>query len=229
MQQFFRSIRILIPALALFLTLLAADATLAAVEITGNMNTGRLIKTGADECYSNINNINNGDFVKMLGRNGDGSWVFIWADAGDGWVPTSTVNGDSNNIFSLGVWNDHFTGVPQCASSAPVVSGGTVATAGGPDSRICGREGRVSSGATTRWTHVYTTADPELKTDTVFAPGTSVEIIGRDFWGCWLAIGNGEWLPSDAIDTRETLGHPILIDNSDGCSIANLQVSCPDA
>ncbi len=219
-------LRILIPLFIVGVALFSTQSLWAGVEIEGSMNTSRLIKMGANECYDNVNDITSGDYVKLLGRNADGSWVFIWADAGDGWVPTSTVNPNSN-IFALSVWNDHFAAVSRCAAAAATAAGSTAPAV--TDSRICGREGAVSSGQTSRWTHVYTTADPELKTDQSFAPGTTVNIIGRDFWGCWLAIGNGQWLPADAIDTRETLGHPILIDNSDGCSIANAAVSCPDA
>lgn len=100
------------------------------------------------------------------------------------------------------------------------------------DSRICGRPGGVTQAQTIRWTDIFSTADPDSTTGEAYEPNTAVNIEGRDFWGCWVkvnsAAGNG-WVPVNALNTRNIMDLPILLDNSDGCSIADgSTVTCED-
>lgn len=200
----------LVAMLALTLAVYAADG------IEGSMRIGRTVKVGANECYRTLTNISADDYIKALGRNADGSWLFIWADVGDGWVPTSSVTLDSDHM-ALGVWQDHFNG-ESCAAPPPV------------DSRICGREGSVTAASTVRWTDIYTTADPDSTTGRAYRPSTAVTILGRDFWGCWVSVsgaGDAGWVPINALSERGVMGLPVLINNSNGCSIDDGAVSCP--
>lgn len=217
----FRTVREKTPKTIFFL--LAALLVLAlvpaafAVDITGNMNTSRTVKVGANECYRTLTNINNGAAIKALGRNANGSWVFIWADVGDGWVPTSSVN-LAGDVMTLGVWADHFNG-EACAAPPPVI-----------DARICGREGNTTSASTTRWTDIFTTADPATTTGRAYTPNTQVTINGRDFWGCWVQVdgaGDSGWIPVDSLNNRGVMDRPILVDNSMGCTIEGGRVLCP--
>lgn len=202
------------------LLLLAAVPTAFAVDITGNMNTGRTVKVGADECYRTLTNINNGAAIKALARNADGSWVFIWADVGDGWVPTSTVN-LAGNVMDLSVWADHFQG-EMCAAPPPQQV----------DSRICGRAGNTINANTTRWTDIFNTADPDTETGRAYRPNTSVTVNGRDFWGCWVQVdgaGDSGWIPVDSLNSRGVMDRPVLVDNSGGCQImADGDIMCPN-
>ncbi len=197
--------------------LLMLAPTAFAIDLGGSMRISRAVKAGANECYYTVANVQSGDNVKMLGRNADGSWVFIWADAGDGWVPTSSVN-VSGNVQALSVWTDHFNGASCAPAPQPV------------DVRICGREGNVTSGSTIRWTDIYSTADPDATTGDTFPPNTSFTFSGRDFWGCWVKVTGGGatgWMPIDAFTDRGIMSLPILIDNSQGCSIDDGKVDCP--
>lgn len=212
------------PKLSLFfvmsLLLILSATTVYAVDVTGTMNTGRAVKSGADECYRTISNVGNGVDVKMLGRNANGSWVFIWADSGDGWVPASTVRPDGN-IMTLGVWTDHFNG-EQCQSAPPPVF---------TDARICGRPGNTTAASTTRWTDIFNTADPDTETGRAYPPATALTINGRDFWGCWVQVagaGDSGWIPVNALNNQGVMSLPVLVDNSGGCVIeANGDVNCP--
>lgn len=201
------------------LLMFALVPTAMAVDLNGNMNTGRPVKVGADECYRTLTNINNGASIKALGRNANGSWVFIWADVGDGWVPSSSVN-LAGNVMALSVWSDHFNG-EACAAPPPQQI----------DSRICGREGRVTSAQTTRWTDIFSTADPSSTTGRAYVPNTSLTINGRDFWGCWVSVsggGDSGWVPVDSLSDRGVMQHPVLVDNSMGCTIEDDgRVLCP--
>ncbi len=100
------------------------------------------------------------------------------------------------------------------------------------DSRICGREGAVTQAQTTRWTDVFATADPDTQTGDAYPPNTPVQILGRDFWGCWVKVNSASangWVPVNALNTRNIMDLPILLDNSDGCSIADgSTVTCED-
>ena len=200
------------------LMMLALVPAVSAVDLTGNMNTSRPVKVGADECYRTLTNITNGAAIKALARNANGSWVFIWADVGDGWVPTSSVN-LAGNVMSLSVWTDHFNGEACAAQPQPV------------DSRICGRDGNTINANTTRWTDIFNTADPDTETGRAYPPNTGVTINGRDFWGCWVQVdgaGDSGWIPVDSLNNRGVMGRPILVDNSGGCTIeADGRVLCP--
>ena len=190
----------------------------ASPETNATMRTDREVKVGANECYRTIFNIGAGTPVKILARNADGSWVFIWADGGDGWVPASSVNANFD-IGSLPVWNDPFDG-ESCAEEPPVF-----------DSRICGRPGGATAASTTRWTDIFETADPETTTGRAYEPGTGVTISGRDFWGCWVQVsgaGDSGWVPVNALDEQGVMDLPVLVDNSEGCVInADGSVTCP--
>ena len=98
------------------------------------------------------------------------------------------------------------------------------------DSRICGRAGAVTQAQTTRWTDVFSTADPETQTGNAYPPNTPVTILGRDFWGCWVKVNSAEyngWVPVNALNTRNIMDLPMLLDNSNGCSISDgSTVSC---
>jgi hypothetical protein len=184
----------------------------------GVMRVTRDIKAGADECYRTVASITQGTPVKILARNDAGTWLFIWADAGDGWVPTSSVE-TSIDIGGLNVWTDHFVG--DACQSPPQF-----------DARICGRPGGATMASTTRWTDIFETADPDSTTGRAYTPDVEVTIIGRDFWGCWVSVsggGDAGWVPINSLSERGVLDLPILLDNSDGCSIADGQVACPDA
>ena len=83
-----------------------------------------------------------------------------------------------------------------------------------------------TTATTTRWTDIYSTADPDLPTGRAYPPGTDLTLTGRDFWGCFVRVrsnteaGNG-WVPVQAIDTRAIMGLEVLVDNSGGCQIVN--------
>lgn len=199
--------------LAALSVLLFFTQSALAVDLEGTMNIDREVKAGADECYRTVANVSAGDSIKALGRNADGSWVFIWADAGDGWVPASSVN--VGDVSVLGVWTDHFNG-ETCEQMF--------------DSRICGRDGNATSANTTRWTDIFTTADPETTTGRAYPPGTAVTINGRDFWGCWVQVdgaGDSGWVPVNSLDQLGVMGLPVLVDNSMGCTIDGGTVFCP--
>ena len=92
------------------------------------------------------------------------------------------------------------------------------------DARICGRDGSSTQGVTIRWTDRFTTADPDSTTGTAYPPNTAVNMIGRDFWGCWVSVTSAEgnaWVPVDALNVNTIMGLPILVNNSDGCSISD--------
>ncbi len=183
----------------------------------GIMRVSRDIKAGADECYRTIAPIAQGTPVKILARNESGTWLFIWADAGDGWVPTSSVE-TSVDISTFDVWTDHFAG--ESCQSPPQF-----------DARICGRPGNATMASTTRWTDIFETADPDSTTGRAYTPNVEVTMVGRDFWGCWVSVtggGDAGWVPVNALSERGILDLPILVDNSDGCSIDDGQVACPD-
>ncbi len=98
------------------------------------------------------------------------------------------------------------------------------------DSRICGRDGSSTQAVTVRWTNRFTTADPDSNTNTAYPPNTSVTIRGRDFWGCWVSVSSATegdaWVPIDALNVNTVMGLPVLVDNSNGCSIADGAVTC---
>ena len=204
--------------LALMMTmLLAFTQTAYAVDINGSMNVSRMVKRGAAECYRNLAPINAGDGIKALGRNSSGTWVFIWADVGDGWVPTSSVT-LQGNVMSLSVWADAFQG-EQCTQQPTF------------DSRICGRDGNTTTATTTRWTDIFATADPDTETGRAYPPNTTVSINGRDFWGCWVQVdgaGDSGWIPVNALNQNGVMGLPVLVDNSMGCTINGGTVTCPN-
>ncbi|MGB1250310.1 MAG: hypothetical protein ACPG8W_06735, partial [Candidatus Promineifilaceae bacterium] len=156
--------------------------------------------------------------IKALGRNSDGSWVFIWADVGDGWVPTSSVT-LAGNVMLLSVWADHFSG-EACAAPPQQI-----------DARVCGREGNTTTANTTRWTDIFNTADPATDTGRAYPPNTNVTINGRDFWGCWVQVDGASdsgWIPVDSLSNRGVMSRPILVDNSGGCQILDDgRVLCP--
>lgn len=188
--------------------MLMLTQTAYAVEITGSMNANRQVKVGANECYRTIANVDASAEIKALGRNADGSWLFIWADAGDGWVPASSVN-LSGDLFTLGVWQDHFVG----ESCTPVQQF---------DSRICGRDGNETAASTTRWTDIFATADPDTETGRAYPPNSTVTIEGRDFWGCWVQVSGSNdagWVPINSLNVRGIMSLPVLVDNSGGCVI----------
>lgn len=208
-----------LPSIILLTLLLAfATTTVFAATIMTTMRTDRAVKAGADECYRTVTNITAGETVKLLGRNQSGSWVFIWADVGDGWVPASSVNVSADEVATLSVWTDHFDG-EACSSQPPQV-----------DSRICGRPGDDRAATTIRWTDIYESADPDLPTGRSYPPATDLTLTGRDFWGCFVRVrsttsnGNG-WIPVQAIDTRAIMSLPVLVDNSGGCQIVNGQIT----
>lgn len=209
--------RQLLPSLLLFAVLLVFTSTAVfAATIMTTMRTDRAVKAGADECYRTVTNITAGETVKLLGRNESGSWVFIWADVGDGWVPAASVNVSAEEVTTLSVWTDHFNG--EACSSPPLV-----------DARICGRAGDDTTATTTRWTDIYSTADPDQPTGRSYPPNTDLTLNGRDFWGCFVRVrsntanGNG-WIPVQALDTRAVMSLPVLVDNSGGCQIINGQI-----
>ncbi len=210
--------RQLLPSIILLALLLAfASTTVFAATIMTTMRTDRAVKAGADECYRTVTNIKAGETVKLLGRNQSGSWVFIWADVGDGWVPAASVNVTADEVSTLSVWTDHFEG-EACSGNPPL-----------PDARICGQAGNDTTAATIRWTDIYESADPDLPTGRSYPPSTPLTLTGRDFWGCFVrvrsntAAGNG-WIPVQATDTREIMGLPVLVDNSGGCQIVDGQI-----
>ena len=86
------------------------------------------------------------------------------------------------------------------------------------DERICGEPGAVTQSQTTRWTNIFTTADPNSDTGRAYEPNTPVTILGRDYWGCWISVqaepGNG-WIPVDAVTTKAVMDLPMLVDNRD--------------
>lgn len=100
------------------------------------------------------------------------------------------------------------------------------------DSRICGREGAVTQAQTIRWTDVFSTADPETQTGNAYPPNTAVTVLGRDFWGCWVKVNSADyngWVPVNALNSRNVMDLPMLIDNSNGCSISDgSSVSCAE-
>ena len=201
----------------LFILFAMVTATVSAAEVESTMRINREVKAGANECYRTIANIGAGDYVKLLGRNADGSWVFIWADVGDGWVPASSVNVNAQQVATLNPWTDRFNG--EACATQPVQF----------DSRICGRPGNVTAATTTRWTDIFTSADPDLPTGRSYPPNTALTLVGRDFWGCFVRVrsnteaGNG-WVPVQAIDTREIMSLTVLVDNSGGCQIIDDQI-----
>ncbi len=183
----------------------------------GVMRVTRDIKYGTNECYAIVNSIDQNTPVKILARNEDGSWLFIWADAGDGWVPTDSVE-TNIDINALDVWASPFAGAEPCGGPRP-------------DARICGRPGNATTASTTRWTDIFATADPDSQTGRAYTPGVEVRMTGRDFWGCWVSVtggGDAGWVPVNALNERGIMDLPILVDNSDGCSIDDGQVACPD-
>lgn len=192
-------------------------ATVSAADVPTTMRIDRALKVGANECYRTVANVRAGDNIKLLGRNADGSWVFVWADAGDGWAPASSVNVSAEQVATLNPWTDHFNG--EACASQPVQF----------DSRICGRLGTVTAATTTRWTDIYTSADPDLPTERAYPPNTPLTLVGRDFWGCWVrvrsntTVGNG-WVPVQSLDTRAVMGLTVLVDNSGGCQIIDSQI-----
>lgn len=197
-----------------FLVLLFTTiSTAIAAGMNGTMRIDRDLKAGADECYRTVAHVEAGAEIMLLARNESGSWVFVWSDAGDGWAPTSSVNAEGA-IDTLAVWTDHFNG-ESCTSQPPQV-----------DSRICGRPGDDRAAMTTRWTDIFSTADPDLPTGRAYPPETALTLNGRDFWGCFVRVrsntpaGNG-WVPVQAIDTRAIMSLPVLVDNSGGCQIVN--------
>ncbi len=211
--------RFILPATLLFLLLLAATlATALAEGMNGTMRIDRDLKTGANECYRTVTYVQAGAEIMLLGRNEDGSWVFVWSDAGDGWAPASSVNPDGA-IDSLAVWNDHFIGETCNTTPPPSI-----------DARICGRPGNVTTATTVRWTDIFSTADPDLTTGRSYPPQTALTLTGRDFWGCFVRVrsnttsGNG-WIPVQAIDTREIMGLAVIVDNSGGCQINGNEIS----
>jgi hypothetical protein len=218
MKQLFRRRIPLLATLFAFAFLFMFSEAAQAVDLTGSMVVSRAVKAGADECYLTIANVSAGDNIKALGRNASGTWVFIWADAGDGWVPTSSVN-LAGDVQSLSVWTDHFAGQACQSAPAPVF-----------DSRICGRPGNATSGTTTRWTDIFETADPATHTGRAYVPNTTVSISGRDFWGCWVSVsgaGDAGWVPVNALNERGVMDLPVLVDNSMGCTIDGGTVRCP--
>ncbi len=101
------------------------------------------------------------------------------------------------------------------------------------DTRICGRNGSDSLSNTVRWTNIFSNGDPDTDTGRAYPPNTSLRLIGRDFWGCWVQVesdtdaGNG-WVPIQSLNTRGVLGLPVTYDNSNGCRIESGQVvGCP--
>lgn len=101
------------------------------------------------------------------------------------------------------------------------------------DTRICGRNGTDTQSNTVRWTNIFANGDPDTDTGRAYPPNTSLRLVGRDFWGCWVQVesdtetGNG-WVPIQALNTRGVLGLPVTHDNSNGCKIENGQVTgCP--
>lgn len=197
----------LVALLLLTLVAYAADG------LDGTMRVTRTLKAGAAECYRDVSNVTAGEEIMVLARNADGSWLFIWAEDGDGWGPASSVNA-IGNVMSLPVWTDRFVG----------------ATCEQVDARICGRDGSATSASTTRWTDIYTTADPDAVSGNHYPPNSAVTIQGRDFWGCWVSVtggGKSGWIPVNALNERGVMGLPVLIDNSNGCSIDDGAVSCP--
>ena len=218
-----QSSRTKLPFLGLFLLfglLIAFTQSAYAVDINGSMRNSRAVKVGAAECYRNLANINGNATIKALGRNADGSWVFIWADVGDGWVPTSSTN-LQGDVMSLSVWADAFQG-EVCAAPPPT---------GAPQGfRICGTDGNSTAAMTIRWTDIFNTADPATPTGRAYTPNSSVTINGRDFWGCWVQVsgsGDSGWVPVDALNVNTVMALPILVDNSQGCVISGDQISCP--
>lgn len=103
------------------------------------------------------------------------------------------------------------------------------------DTRICGRNGTTTQTNTVRWTNIFSNGDPDTDTGRAYPPNTSLRLIGRDFWGCWVQVesdtdaGNG-WVPIQSLNTRGVLGLPVTFDNSGGCRIENGQVvGCPNS
>ncbi len=209
---------LLLGTLLFALLMLASTLTVAAEGMNGTMRTNRDLKAGANECYRTVTSVEAGAEIMLLARNEDGSWVFVWSDAGDGWAPASTVNPDEP-VSTLAVWTDHFDGESCNAPQPRPVA----------DGRICGRPGNDSTALTTRWTDIYQTADPDQPTGRSYPPNTALTLNGRDFWGCFVRVtsntenGNG-WVPVQAIDTREIMSLPVLVDNSGGCEIVDGQI-----
>ncbi len=62
------------------------------------------LKTGANSAYDTLVCIPSYQYVKVLAQSEDGHWLFVWSDAGDGWVPRSAVTSDADFSF-LAVWH----------------------------------------------------------------------------------------------------------------------------
>lgn len=70
---------------------------------TGHITRPTDLKVGANPTYDTLTCIPPNQFVKLLAQSDDGHWVFIWSDAGDGWVPRSAVSSDADLTY-LSVW-----------------------------------------------------------------------------------------------------------------------------
>ena len=69
----------------------------------GNIIRPTDLKTGANSGYQTLVCIPSHQYVKMLAQSEDGFWVFVWSDAGDGWVPRSAIKSDADLSY-LAVW-----------------------------------------------------------------------------------------------------------------------------
>lgn len=67
------------------------------------------IHAGADWAYNAVAKTSKGKAVKVLARNEAGSWVFIWSDAGDGWVAAESV-AFAGDVQKLAVWQTAMEG-----------------------------------------------------------------------------------------------------------------------
>lgn len=155
--------------------------------------------------------------VTIKGRDFWGCWVYVDGATQDGWVPVSALN--TNTVMSLPIMFDNSAG--QCLKDGVIcgVKPTPSTPAPGGDPRICGRDGGNTVAKTTRWTDVFSIADPDATTGKAYTPNTPVTIQGRDFWGCWVKVDGAShdgWVPVSALDTNAVMSLPVMFDNSGG-------------
>ncbi len=131
---------------------------------------------GPDSAYELMVCVPAGQYVKILAQSEDGHWLFIWSDAGDGWVPKSSVETKADLSF-LATWATPIKG-------AKYKPKGTVTAA---------------------HTDLRQGADWKFAVVAQAKKGTEVKVMAKDPSGAWLFIwadvGDG-WVAANTIETE---------------------------
>ena len=131
------------------------------------------LHSGAGFGYNVVGMVYANEEVIMMGRNATGDWVFIWSDAGDGWVPTVAIN-PVTDVMNLQIWTTEMEGA---------VLKPTAQVMGAPVS-------------------IHTCAEWQCNTFAVLQPNETPILMARSADNAWVFVwsnaGDG-WAPASAL------------------------------